>query len=86
MDGYVYQLPAGWSSDCDDGETAEVVEGCGTVVVQNGNADWGGLSSGTSANFLSIQVAPDEGAVILLRACPSFSMGVLYSVERPARK
>ena len=66
VDGYVYQLPAGWSSDC---------EGCETIVVQNGNVPWGELSSGTSANFLSIHVAPDEGAVILLRACPSFFMG-----------
>ena len=65
IDGYNYQLPAGWGGDG------------GTVVVQNGNGPWGGLSSGMGDNFVSIQ---GSGAYIE-QAMTGLTPGTTYVVK-----
>ena len=70
-EAYTYMTPAGWVSSA-------------TVVAQNGNGPWGGLTSGVGANYLSIQ---GNGAYVeqTLRGLQS---GTVYEVrflaaERP---
>ena len=65
IDGYNYQLPAGWGGDG------------GTVVVNNGNGPWGGLSSGMGDNFVSIQ---GSGAYIE-QAMTGLTPGTTYVVK-----
>jgi uncharacterized membrane protein len=65
VDGYVYVLPAGWGGDG------------GTVIVNNGNGPWGGLSSGKGTNFMSIQ---GSGA-FLEQELSGLTAGTVYNVK-----
>ena len=62
--GYTYMNPSGWRSSA-------------TVVAANGNAPWGGLTSGAGSNYLSIQ---GNGAYVE-QTLTGLSSGTVYEVQ-----